>query len=172
MPTTGSADTHCAPSIVQTTNQASCFGMVDAGESDVDAGVEACEYGDTVFGMAADDDDCKYHFAWTSTPICEGEGGVLFTVVVTNKTDGSPVTGANMRAETFVTMRDACDVTTSHPGPNTFAHFTEGAAGTYTGAIQFDQAGQWTVRFHVFEECQDAPADSPHGHVAFRLTVP
>lgn len=191
MPTAGTADTHCAPDIVQETNQASCFGMSDAGMSDEDADVpdvdsgvpdsgvpdsgvpvEDCEYGATVFGMAADDDDCKYHFAWTSTPICEGTSGVRFTVVATNKSDGSPVTGAHLRAETFVTSADACDTTTRHPGPNTFVTFAEGTSGTYTGAIQFDQAGQWTVRFHVFEECQDAPEDSPHGHVAFRLTVP
>jgi len=30
----------------------------------------------------------------------------------------------------------------------------------------------WTVRFHLFEECSDAPADSPHGHGAFFFTVP
>ena len=38
--------------------------------------------------------------------------------------------------------------------------------------ITFDMPGDWTVRFHFFENCDDAPADSPHGHAAFLVYVP
>lgn len=178
MPTAGPADDHCGGA-TQATDPASCFPDTtdagppeDTGVPEVDAGVPPCEYGETVFGHEADDDDCKYHVSWTSTPICEGSAGVFFTVVATSTVDGSPATGADIRAETFVTSGAACDVATGHPGPNTFAHLAEGPPGTYSGAIQFDQAGQWTVRFHLYDECSDEPEDSPHGHVGFRLTVP
>ncbi len=178
MASVGAADTHCDPGIVQTVDPASCAGdpdsgvVDDAGTSDVDAGVVVCEYGDPLFGMEGDDDDCKYHFTWTSTPICEGAAGTFFTVTVTNKSDGSAVTGADMRAETFVPGGPACDAIPSRTGPNSFVHLREGPSGTYSGPVVFDRAAEWIVRFHVFETCSDVPEDSPHGHVAFRITVP
>jgi hypothetical protein len=175
MASVGAADTHCGGT-VQTVDPASCSGASDGGasdaSSDVDAGVAACEYGAPLFGMEGDDDDCKYHFAWTSTAICQGAAGTFFTVTVTNKADGSAVTGADMRAETFVPSSPACDAIPSHTGPNSFVHLHEGPPGTYVGPIQFDRAAEWNVRFHVFESCSDEPEDSPHGHVAFRVTVP
>ena len=48
---------------------------------------------------------------------------------------------------------------------------TETAPGTYTGPIYFDRAGEWTVRFHFEETCNDVPG-SPHGHIAFHVVVP
>lgn len=190
MPTAGAADTHCAPSTVQPTDMASCFGLPDAGPlpdagafdagppddagTTVDAGpVETCAYGPTMFGMEADDDDCKYHIAWTSTPICEGSGGVAFTIVVTNKVDGSPVTGADPHIQAFVTDGADCDQSLTHLSPTPEASMTETSTpGTYVGRTIFDQAGQWTVRFHLFDACSDEAETSPHGHAAFRLTVP
>ena len=41
-----------------------------------------------------------------------------------------------------------------------------------TGPVQFDAPGQWTVRFHLHDNCSDEPADSPHGHAAFFIGVP
>jgi len=172
MPSVGAADTHCDPGIVQPTSQASCAGLDVDAFTDVDAGVPDCEYGAPLFGASGDDDDCKYHFAWSSTPICQGRAGVFFTVVVTSKVDGSPVTGADMRAETFIPGGTACDAIPMHTGPNSFVHLREGPLGTYVGPIEFDHTGEWNVRFHVFESCSDVPAESPHGHVAFRVTVP
>jgi hypothetical protein len=182
MPTAGAADTHCAPGIVQPTDMASCFGEPDAGPVDagpaedagpaVDAGpIAACEYGATMFGMEADDDDCKYHLRWTATPICEGSGGVEFTLVATSKVDGSPVTGAGPRIQAFVTDGAACDTSLTHLSPAAGTMRETSTPGTYVGRTIFDQAGQWTVRFHLFEECGDTET-SPHGHAAFRLTVP
>jgi hypothetical protein len=136
-----------------------------------------CPYGSTIYGSEGDDDDCKYHVAWSATPICEQPGGVTFTVVTTRKVDGSPLTGAGTIAEVIATTpgdQDAasyCDDMSLHGGPNNGVKLTEGPAGTYVGPIEFDRSGAWTVRFHFFENCTDAP-DAPHGHVAFHITVP
>ncbi len=162
----------------------------DSGGGDDDS----CEYGATMFGSTGggdsgpivnqgDDDDCKYHIEWTSTPICRSSTlGVVFTVTVTNLATGLPVTdipaAEGVLPEAFVptTLDAACDTLTTHPSPTSFgdAHFFQTAAtsGIYQGQIIFDQSGEWTVRFHIHEECSDARPDSPHGHAAFHITVP
>ncbi len=174
--TPGPADTHCTDadggSVVQPTSAASCTPDGGAG---TDAGVEeACPFGDTMFGQEADDDDCKYHVRWTSEPVCQGAGGVRFAVTVTRKSDGAPATGAMTMADVFTTSPAdaACDDASSHAGPNSGVILDEGAGGTYTGALAFDQSGAWTVRFHFYGECEDALEDSPHGHAAFHVSVP
>src|SRR5437867_328431 len=74
-------------------------------------------------------------------------------------------TAAKPRAEVYLS-----DV---HPAPNTRQKPVEESPGTYTvGPIRFDAPGQWTVRFHFFEECADVLEESPHGHVAFLAQVP
>jgi hypothetical protein len=126
-----------------------------------------------MFGQESDDDDCKYHVKWSSSPICQGADGVAFTVIATNKTDSSPLTGAKPYAEVFTTSpADAgCDNVSNHPSPNSGVNLVEGPPGTYTGKVQFDQAGQWTVRFHFHAECDDLLDDSQHGHAAYHITV-
>jgi hypothetical protein len=120
-------------------------------------------YGDTMYNAEGDDDDCKYHVAWTATPICQGPEAT-FSVRLTAKADGSPASGANPRLEVFLSD--------THPAPNTAQAARETSAGNYSvGPVRFDAAGQWTVRFHLFETCIDS-ADSPHGHAAFYLSVP
>ncbi len=172
-PTPGPADTHCTDTdggaIVQPTDPGSCY--PDAATPD--AGGQ-CPYQSTKYGHVGDDDDCKYHVTWSSTAICEGAAGVTFTVVATNRTDNSPLTGANTIAETFTTSPGdaSCDDVSTHPGPNTGVELTEGPPGTYTGTIIFDTPGQWTVRFHFHEECADVLPTSPHGHAAYHITVP
>ena len=179
-PTTGTADTHCTGK-TQAVSAASCT-IEDAGtgggDDDDDAGA-ACEYGPTQF--AADkqgtDDDCKYKVSYTTTPICSGTNAVTFTVTVKNATDNTPATGIpdglNIEAYVPTDPNAACDSMTTHPSPTSdaFKETTPGS-GVYTGGIIFDQPGQWTVRFHIHEECKDILEDSPHGHIAFRLTVP
>jgi hypothetical protein len=60
----------------------------------------------------------------------------------------------------------------THPAPNTDQKSTEGPDGTYrVGPIRFDGKGQWTVRFHFHEDCDDSET-SPHGHAAFFVSVP
>jgi hypothetical protein len=164
---------------VEPTSLASC--MPDAlAPGDDGGGGNTCPYGATMWGMKGDDDDCKYHVSWTSTPICEGTGGVEFTVTAVKQTDNSPVTGGMYIMEAFTTTPgDAsapsfCDNASTHPSPTLGAAMKETAPGTgvYKVNMVFDAKGQWTIRFHFHEECADVLSDSPHGHAAFYLTVP
>jgi hypothetical protein len=161
-PVQGAPDNHCvAPdggTISLQINQASC------NVPPPDGGAAPADYGPTLDGNSGDEDDCKFHVSWTATPICENDG-VVFTVVVTNKGDGTPLTGADMGSEVFLSVL--------HPGPTPFLNSKEGPPGTYvTDPAKFDQSGQWTVRFHFFENCTDTEDDSPHGHAAFFIQVP
>ncbi|MDP9035111.1 MAG: hypothetical protein M3O50_09910 [Myxococcota bacterium] len=181
-PTAGPKDAHCSlpdgGSSMQSTSQASCTPDVGAPAGDDGGG---CAYGSTMFGSESDDDDCKYHVKWTSTPICAGSG-VVVTAVVTHKTaDGSPgqpLTGASAEIEAFTTSPgdwDAatfCDTMSTHPSPSGLAPLAENPPGTYTGSVVFDQPGQWTMRFHFFHQCTDVLPDSPHGHAAYHIAVP
>jgi hypothetical protein len=179
--TPGPVDTHCVlpdgGTLTQPTSTESCHSDVGI-PSDDGGGDQGCEYGETMFGYESDDDDCKYHVKWSSTAICEGSPGVVFTVVVTNKTDGTPLTSAQPYAEVFTTTPgdwDAaafCDTMSTHPTPSGTVTLAENPPGTYTGTILFDQPGQWTVRFHFHPECSDVLPDSQHGHAAYHITVP
>ncbi len=184
--TEGAKDSHCGTT-TQVTSAASCHPTDDdAGPADVGAdassdavadvggdAAELCPYGDTVFGGEADDDDCKYHVKWTLGTICQGSGGVPLTVVVTTKSDGKPAVGAATDIETFTsTTTGTCDNASTHAGPNTGLTLAESAGGTYSGKLVFDKTGAWTVRLHFFESCSDTEEDSPHGHIAFHVTVP
>ena len=147
--------------ISQPTSPSSCH--PDAGAATlVDAG-GGSGYGDTLFNAEGDDDECKYHVKLTSTPLCEGSD-VFFTITATNKSDGTPLTGA----APFVQL-----VFGTHLPPNTPQIAIEAPPGTYkVGPVKLDVAGQWTARFHFYENCDDTVPDSPHGHVAFYLGVP
>ena len=153
----GPLDMHCSgmdPVVV---------GMCQTGGGATDAGVPTVDYGETMFNAVGDDDDCKYHVEWTSTPVRE-KTNVTFTLVLTKLADMTPATGAKTRAEIFLT-----DTHPAAPPPES----PESPPGTYkVGPINFDAPGDWTVRFHFYEDCADAPADSPHGHIAFFVRVP
>ncbi len=158
----GAPDNHCVSdagtTIVQSTNQASCNAPPP------DGGAGPGDYGPTLDNASGDEDNCKYHVSWTSTPVCE-KNGVVFTVVATNKGDGSPLTGSAMEGEVFLNV--------THPSPTPFVHSKESPPGTYvTDPVNFDAPGTWTVRFHFFENCSDTLDDSPHGHAAFFVNVP
>lgn len=166
-PVAGNADSHCVgdggTAIVQTTSTASCHpGVVDASASDAGA---SGDYGPPLDNASGDDDDCKYHVSWTSTPVCTGGDGVAFTVIATHKADNSPLTGANMEAEVFLSL--------VHPSPTPFVTAVEGPPGTYvTKPAKLDASGDWTIRYHFFEDCEDTLPDSPHGHAAFFVHAP
>lgn len=156
-PVEGAADTHCAAPAPF--DPAACH--ADAAATSADAGVE--EPAVTRFGTEADDDDCKLHLSWTATAVCRGDG-VTFTLAVTNKTDGSTVTGAGAYIEAYLS-----DI---HPAPNSGQSTIEDPPGTYAiGPVRFDAPGRWTVRFHLFGTCDDTPL-SPHSHASFFLDVP
>ncbi len=158
-PVSGAADVHCRESDggvrVQHVNASSCLA------TGADAGID---YGPTMYNAEADDDDCKYHVKFTTTAVRQ-RTNVNFTVTPTVKETGAAATGANVLAEVY--LND------THPAPNTNQKTTEQSGGTYVvGPVQFDAPGQWTVRFHLHDNCSDEPADSPHGHAAFFIGVP
>jgi len=156
----GAADVHCmseAGLTLQSTNMSSC------NSSGQPAGPAV--YGDTMYGNDGDDDDCKYHVHWTSTPIHENTP-IVFTVSATKLAENdAPLTGANTSIESFLTV--------VHPAPPLKQTTTEKPPGTYVvSPVQFDAPGRWTVRFHFYETCEDSLPDSPHGHAAFYVDVP
>ena len=159
-PVAGAMDTHCTLADggvqAQPINQASC--------QVIDGGAPAGSYGPTLFNSEADDDDCKYHVKFTSTAVYENTD-VTFNVVATQKADGGPATGSNVVAEVYLNS--------THPAPNSNQKAVESPPGTFAvGPVRFDAPGQWTVRFHLHEDCADVLPDSPHGHIAFYLNVP
>jgi hypothetical protein len=154
-PESGPDDTHCdrdAGPVVQATGV--CQASTDA---------SATDYGDPLYNASGSDDDCKYDVSYSVTPICE-DAGVTFTVTASKRTDHSPLTGAKPFLEASIG---------THTAPPSGQKTVEEAGGVYQiGPVLFDQPGEWTVRFHFFEECADDPEDSPHGHAAFFVTVP
>ncbi len=172
----GPADQHCATggadggALVVTVDPALCT----VTPSD-DGGVPSCSYLPTRFGHQADDDDCKYHFVWSSTPVCEKPGNVVFTIVATALATGKALTSAQPIAEVFTTTSGDwnaagyCDDESMTAGSS--GTFVEGPPGTYVGPVEFTQAGQWTVRFHFFSGCNHW-VNSRHGHAAFHIAVP
>jgi hypothetical protein len=185
-PVAGPADTHCAGQTPVTVDPAAC--TTPEGESEGGApshepaggeGGSDCnqthddEYGPTLPNSEGDDDDCKYHASWTSTPIRLNQD---VTVTVTSS---SLVTGAGLEALsdgksplTRVEVYQPCDPTRFGPVQNSKATFREISPGVYTGGpLRFDQPGRWVVRFHFYEHCSDGEG-SPHGHIAFFVDVP
>jgi len=164
-PVTGALDAHCVENGVQTKNPigACMTGAAAADPATADDG-GGSDYGETLYNAEGDDDDCKYHLSWTATPI-RVDQNVTFTVVATRLFDDAPAADAGIRAEVYLNS--------THPAQSPANAAPEGPSGTYkVGPIKFDAAGQWTIRFHLYEDCNDAPADSPHGHVAFYVDVP
>jgi hypothetical protein len=160
-PVMGALDTHCkdADGGVMATVIGACMPL---GTGAPDGGVIS-EYGPTLYNAEGDDDDCKYHVKWTATAIRQN-ADVAFTVTLTRLADGAPATGAGINAEVYLSD--------THPGPPP-PTATESAGGVYkVSPIRFDSPGDWTVRFHFFEDCDDVPKDSPHGHAAFFVRIP
>jgi hypothetical protein len=148
-------------SVTFDTSGASTSGGTDAG---TDAGTSTSDYGATMYGSAGFDDDCKYFISWTATPVKQNTD-TTFTVTALRSADMSPATCAGVRPDVSLS------ITHGVPAPKNPS--TEIAPGIYqVGPIKFDAPGIWTVRFHLFEECSDAPDDSPHGHAAFYVQVP
>jgi hypothetical protein len=164
-PVTGALDMHCrdADGGVTAVVVGACMpgGETDAGEPP-DGGAVS-EYGATLFNAEGDDDECKYHVKWTATPIRQNTN-VTFTVTLTKLADMTAATEAGMHAEVFLN-----DTHPAQPPPEA----TESGGGTYKlGPVRFDAPGDWTVRFHFYEDCNDVPENSPHGHAAFFVRVP
>lgn len=163
-PVSGAQDNHCTTTVTVDPNM--CMGTGGAGGMGGTGGAGGHvheEMHDTLYNAEGDDDDCKYHVKWSSSDVFQNKD-VTFTIELTAKADNSPVTGADPDIEAFLSD--------THPAPNSSQKPTEVSAGKYeVGPVQFDAAGQWTVRFHFFEDCMDMET-SPHGHVGFYLNVP
>src|SRR5271165_55833 len=104
-PVSGPMDTHCdlpdGGLQTQVTHLSTCnLPVQDAGPTD---------YGATMYNSEGNDDDCKYHVAFTVTPV-QKNINVTFTVTATTLVDGLPATGANTHAEVY--LND------THPAPN------------------------------------------------------
>jgi len=156
----GALDQHCTlpdgGTRVQQTDPVACH--PDGGD------VTTVEYGPTLFNAEGDDDDCKYHVKFSSSAIYENQD-VNFITIVTRKTDDMPAPVPKTSLNVFLNEM--------HPAPNSGQKSTENPAGTYKiGPIHFDAPGQWTIRFHIYEECSELLETSPHGHVAFYISVP
>ena len=154
-------------------------GTMTADAEAADAG-EDCPYGDTMFGHEADDDDCKYHVVWSSTAIC-AQTSVVVTVTLTNLGDGTPAAGVpgGIMVEPFIpaAVDASCDDKALQGAPlspsiGSYLPETPAGSGVYQGPVVFPAAGEWTLRFHIHEECADLLPDSPHGHAAFHVDVP
>ena len=141
----GALDSHCQGAMVM----------------NADGGMPAPQYGATMFNSQGADDDCKYNLSFTVAP--SGGGDDAFALTLTSRADGSPVAGASPVVEAFLSA--------THPAPNSGQNATESRPGTYQIVpLRFDAPGRWTVRFHLFEDCNDSET-SPHGHAAFYLDV-
>ena len=160
----GALDTHCGTKVVKV-DPAACTASTTSGlhtQHEEDDG-STDDYGATLYNAEGDDDECKFHVKWTSNAIAQNTDET-FTLTATNKSDGTPVTGAPIRLEVF--LND------THPAPNTTQTSKETSPGVYAaGPIKFDASGKWTVRFHFNEQCNDGET-SPHGHAAFFVQVP
>ena len=164
----GEADNHCAAAQPIMVSQASCHPGPDAG-----APPEPGDGGEPEppvhFNGVSDDDDCKYHVVYTSTPVAKNQNVTLNVTVTKLAENNAPASGANVTLEAFLADNDL------HPIPNNGTKTTESPAGSGKYAVspvKFDESGRWVVRFHFYETCEDILEDSPHGHVAFYYDVP
>ncbi len=168
----GEADNHCMGVTPIVISQASCHVGADAGAPSDDGG--ASDDGGGVeelpvhFGSSADDDDCKYHASFTTTPVLVN-ASVTFNITVTKLADNTPASSAQVVLESYV----ADDLFHVIPNNGTTTTETPAGSGKYVmKPIKFNQSGRWVVRFHFYEACDDILEDSPHGHVAFYYDVP
>jgi len=149
-------------------NQASCHPATTV--SDADAALE--EEAPVLYNAVGDDDDCKYHVEFTTTPATlKVNQSVTFNVYATYLAPSladTSVTGANIQIESYLADNQFHVI----PNTNPVATGSPATSGNYKIApIKFDASGRWVVRFHLYEDCSDLSDDSPHGHVAFYVDV-
>ena len=162
-PVSGAKDVHCYD------DGGANFLSVDAAQCTVDAGADpggGGDFGDTMYGTSGNDDDCKYAVSYTIPGgICQN-GDTFFVATLKDAIMNQPVQHADhVRPEIFLTSNGT-------PVNTSASTTTETAAGVYKiGPVKFASAGNYTVRFHFYENCTDTPT-SPHGHAAFFVNVP
>ncbi|HEY4105357.1 MAG TPA: hypothetical protein VGM44_15775 [Polyangiaceae bacterium] len=189
-PVSGPQDDHCSGVPHVTVDPATCAtgdtgdtgagGAADSGASGSAGAPTDCnqthdaEYGDTLYNSEGDDDDCKYHASWTSTPI-RVNTDVTFTLTTSLIDDPSTPLAPLTDGKTPLSALDVyepCDPTHRTPTQNLMPKIAQTSPGVFSaGPIKFDQSGRWVVRFHLYEQCIDGDV-SPHGHIAFFVDVP
>jgi hypothetical protein len=175
---TGAKDKHCTGMPSQPTDQSACHVTMLPADAGAGTGGGGPEYGATMYNQEGDDDDCKYHVSWTSTPISNG-ADVTFTMSGTYKANGTPNPPAmaggpiiGLDTSNFYVEIGYSDPTHAPPPTNEVVTASS-TPGTYSiGPVIFDKPGQWFARFHLFEACADVLPDSPHGHAAFYINIP
>jgi len=164
-PVSGLADAHCGGVTPIVVSQASCH---PAGATGADPGTAEPE-APVLYNAEGDDDDCKYHVTFSSTPVRRNENVTFDVTATTLAAPATAATGADIQIESYVSDNQF------HVLPNSGSTTVEtpAASGKYQiGPVKFDTAGRWVVRFHLYEDCSDLSEDSPHGHVAFYVEVP
>lgn len=168
-PVAGPADDHCTNVTPIVVNQASCH-PANTG-TDADAGPE--EEAPILYNAEGDDDDCKYHVSFTSTPAgITVNQNVTLNVTATllaPPLTGTPATNAAIVIESYLADNQFHVLPTSPP---TAAETSAGSGQYKVTPVKFDISGRWVVRFHLYEDCSDLSDDSPHGHIAFYVDVP
>ena len=188
-PVAGATDAHCEGVTPVVVDAAACMtpepdgGEAGAGGATAEAGdgtagadcnaTHDAEYGETLYNSEGDDDDCKYHAAWSSTPIRLNQD---FTVTLTTSDNATqqPLEALEDGALPLsrVEVYQPCQPNRRPPAQNALAKFKETAPGVFTGGpLRLDQPGRWVIRFHLYEQCLDGE-HSPHGHLAFFIQVP
>ena len=123
-----------------------------------------------MYNTSGSDDDCKYQTSWFSTPIMEN-ANVTFYFTALHTIDGTPATGAKVYLQMYLPSENYVSSLPEDQSPT--VQETPPGSGTYTiGPVVFDKPGQWTIRYHLNEDCVDLLPDSPHGHAAFYINVP
>jgi hypothetical protein len=152
----GPDDMHCMGVDPIMVSQASCHPPADAGAppDNTDGGEPEPE---THFNGVADDDDCKYHVVWSSSPVAVNQPVTLSLMLTKLAENNAPASNADVVIEAALTD------TPTHPIPNSGYKTTESPAGS----------GKYTITPLKFDEtCEDKLEDSPHGHATFHYLVP
>jgi len=163
-PVSGLADGHCAGVTPIAVNQASCHPAVvpaDPPPAEADAPV--------LYNAEGDDDDCKYHVSFTTTPVRLNQAATFDVTATLLASPGTPATGANIAIESY--LADNLFHVLSALPPDA-AENPAGSGHYKVTPVKFDASGRWVLRFHLYEDCSDLSEDSPHGHVAFYVDVP
>jgi hypothetical protein len=152
----GALDDHCAGVEPVVVSQASCEATPPGGDEEVP---------EVHYNAEADDDDCKYHVSFTTTPVRRNENVTVTVTASLLAGSKGPVSGAKVGIEGVIPVPLSVL-------PNNGTTTTESSPGVYTiSPVKFDKPGRWTITYHLFETCHDL-VDSPHGHASFYIDVP
>jgi hypothetical protein len=163
-PVSGLADAHCAGVTPIAVNEASCHPAVTPTDP-----LPPEEEAPVLYNAEGDDDDCKYHVSFTSTPVRLNEAATFDVTATLLASPGTPARGAGIDIESYL-ADNQFHVLSALP-PNA-AESPAGSGHYKVTPVKFDASGRWVVRFHLYEDCSDLSEDSPHGHVAFYVDVP